>query len=167
MPTTRVGETSSEKNNRRRPNSPKNSKTLDDGRESLSQFIRRLYGEEILVLQRQMEQTRKKKAQLLASLAFLSRCRDENVIPKFLKSKQIIRSCQARRIYNRTEKALLKVRIQNTRQNGGVDQKLLRLSAKSKLHRSDWDKIKAILFRRVENKLQSTERQKSKFQRQI
>ena len=39
MPTTRVGETSSEKNNRRRPNSPKNSKTLDDGRESLSQFI--------------------------------------------------------------------------------------------------------------------------------
>ena len=142
---------------------------MDDGRESLLQFICRLYVEWISVLHRQVEQTRKKKAQLLASLAFLSRCRDENVIPKFLKSKQIIRSCQARRIYNRTEKALLRERIQNTRRNlAEVDKKLLGLfyQLSSKLHRSDWDKIDAISFRSMENELQkSTERQKNKFQR--
>ncbi|GJQ73674.1 hypothetical protein Trydic_g14012 [Trypoxylus dichotomus] len=55
-----------------------------------------------------------KKCQLLATLAFLRRCRDQNVTPTFVKIQHHIRSTTARKIIHRTENALTRERVRYT-----------------------------------------------------
>ena len=83
--------------------------------ESLKSRIRHLYGEDIALLIRRLEKLRIKKTTLLSSLTFLLRCRDHNIIPRFLQIHHHIRSHAANRIYQRTSFALLRERIQQNR----------------------------------------------------
>ena len=140
---------------------------LNSGRESLHSLIKRLYGEDMSKLLRRLEVLRKKKAQLLCSLTFLLRCRDSSLIPKFLRVKRVFNSTHSQRIYNRTEKALLRERIhQNRRDLAHTDQELLTLSLRmgNSMHWSHWDKIDRLTAETSETTfIISTNRQKKKF----
>ncbi|GJQ69424.1 hypothetical protein Trydic_g6539 [Trypoxylus dichotomus] len=79
---------------------------MDYGRESLHSTIGRVYGDEIYLKTRKLDKLRKRKCQLLSSLAFLRRCRDQNVTPSFVKIQHHIRSTAARKIIHRIQNAL-------------------------------------------------------------
>lgn len=84
--------------------------------------------------------SRKKKVQLLASLALLSRCRKQEVIPKI-----IIKSTHARRFYNHMEW------IQNSRSNlTNIYLKLISIFChlSSSPHPTNWNKMDSISFRK-------------------
>ncbi|CAH1993052.1 unnamed protein product [Acanthoscelides obtectus] len=148
---TRDSETLGRNSNRRRTLDPNQDSSSSTGRESLNQFVRRLYGEETCKQYQQLDNFRKQKAHLLATLAFLSRCRDTNIVPAFLRQKQILQSAQAKRIYARTEKAFLRERIHYTRHSlARTDEKLLGLHL---TEQQDWDKMDAISHSNMRNQL--------------
>ena len=90
-------------------------------------------------------------------------------MPKFLKIKRVFGTPQANRIYRRTEQALLRERIHETRKNlANTDQQLLPLHLRlaSSLDWSDWSKIDSLTLATQENTLISaTKRQKEKYDR--
>ncbi|KAG8237699.1 hypothetical protein J437_LFUL016264 [Ladona fulva] len=75
-------------------------------RENIKSCITYLYGEEIFRSIRSFERLRKKRANLLASLAFLLRCRDNNIIPTFARLRHPIKTAAAQRILHRAGQAL-------------------------------------------------------------
>ncbi|GJQ79358.1 hypothetical protein Trydic_g16219 [Trypoxylus dichotomus] len=112
---------------------------------------------------------RKKKVQLLTNLAFLFRCRDQKVTPKYLQSKRNIGGAKAARIYKRAEEALLREQIQSTRrrldQNANTLYRLhLQLAATFSYH--DGQKVDTITENTAENlNKHLVEKKNAKFQR--
>src|SRR5215475_12284162 len=94
---------------------PKDNLSLLQHGESLKTRIIHLYGEDTAAHIRLMEKLRIKKSKLLTSLTFLLRCRDHNIIPRFLQFHHYFHSPAANRIYHRTSFALLRERIHNNR----------------------------------------------------
>ncbi|KAK9874835.1 hypothetical protein WA026_005651 [Henosepilachna vigintioctopunctata] len=142
--------------------------TMDTGRESLHDFINRLYGEEVYKQVRRFEVLRKKKAHQVSSLIFLLRCRDNNVIPKFLRAKRHFNTAASHRIYNRLERALLRERIHETRRElAKLDSELLsvHLLISQKMNNWDWERVDRIIYNTMSSEMKkSTERQKRKFE---
>ena len=158
MPNAVLGETSGdmETSNRPRPLSPENNfySIHNAGRESLRQYLIRLYGEETSTCTKQLEKQRKKKYTLLSSLAFLRRCRDEGTTPNFLRTKRNFNSAKAHRIYNRTERALLRERIHQTQKDlAATDLTLyhLHLKLSNILTVEDWNKIDVLTHQSAQN----------------
>lgn len=139
----------------------------DTGRESLRSLINHLYGEDVYRLIRCLEASRKKKARLLCSLTFLLRCRDNGVIPRFLRQKRCFNTASSHRIYNRMESALLRERIHQTRRELAFNDSTLmslHLQVSSILSRQDWEKVDRITYSSmISTSNQATTRQKKKF----
>ncbi|CAK9810876.1 hypothetical protein ANTPLA_LOCUS6713 [Anthophora plagiata] len=93
------------------PKASNNTICTEPGRESLKTLIRQLYGEAILKKVNSFSKQRKTLKQHLSTLAFLKRCRDQKIVPRFLEIKSTINSTQSRRILHRTGLALLRERI--------------------------------------------------------
>ncbi|XP_060516509.1 uncharacterized protein LOC132695977 [Cylas formicarius] len=109
-----------------------------------------------------LEKIRKQKAHLFAALAFLCRCRDPNIIPAFLRQKQILQSAKANRIYVRTEKAFLREQIHHTRRSlAKTDKDLLdlRLTLSNKIEQQNWIRMDAISHSNMRNELDRTKEQ--------
>ncbi|XP_060527544.1 uncharacterized protein LOC132702783 [Cylas formicarius] len=124
--------------------------------------IQRLYGEETCKQYQRLDKIRKQKAHLLATLAFLCRCRDTNIIPAFLRQKRILQSVKANRIYVRTEKAFLRERIHHTRHSlAKTDEELLglHLTLGNKIEQQNWDRMDAISHSNMRNELDRTKEQ--------
>ena len=101
---------------------------------------------------KEIGESTEKKGRLLCNLTFLLRCRDTKTIPKFLRMKRIYFTNQASRIYQRTENAMLRVRIQNTRRELAFNDKellSLHLRISNHLTNSDWNKIDEITYDRL------------------
>ncbi|XP_054708420.1 latrophilin Cirl-like [Uloborus diversus] len=100
-------------------------------------------------------------------MAIVNINRDSETIPKFLQQKRLIRSAQAHRIYNRTEKALLRERIHDIRKDlAKTSTSLLRLhlSIANSIRPADWDTVDRLTFSSAERKMECVSaRQKSKF----
>lgn len=157
---TRASETSGINPDRRRPLDPKEDHiSSTTGRESLNQFVRRLYGEATCKQYQRLDKIRKQKAHLLTTLAFLCHCRDTNIIPAFLRQKRTLKSAQANRIYTRTEKPVLHERIHNTRRSlAKTDEELhkLHLILSNSTAPQDWDRMDAISYSSMRNELERT-----------
>lgn len=82
-------EVSEEKNTMTQPTNPESSASTNSGHENLNYYIKSLYGENTFKWVRQLDTLRKWKANHL-SLTFLLRCRDLDIIPKFLKTKNVL-----------------------------------------------------------------------------
>lgn len=140
----------------------------DSGRESLRLTIYRLYGEECFQRVRRLGVLRKRKAHTLASMAFLMRCRDTNTIPKFLRQHRIFHSGQAHRIYDRTERALLRERIHYTRKElAKTDRQLLSLHlwVSKELDAETWKKVDQLTAQGMVAEYDTaSERQKRKYE---
>ncbi|GJQ80315.1 hypothetical protein Trydic_g12198 [Trypoxylus dichotomus] len=131
------------------------------GRERPRYYLTNLYGEEVSTLVRRFSDLRKKKAQLLTNLAF--------VTSKYFRSKRNIGAAKAARIYKRAEEALLREQIQSSRQrlneNASTLYRLhLRLAATLSYH--DWQKVDTITENTAESlKKHLVGKQTTKFQR--
>jgi hypothetical protein len=127
MELTQGSETSANYNYNMTPGKyPKEHIQYSEHGESLKSTIHHLYGEDIALHIRRLEKLRIKKTTLLSSLTFLLRCRDHNIIPRFLQIHHHIRSRAANRIYLRTSFALLRERIhQNRRELASTSRILL------------------------------------------
>lgn len=134
-----------------------------------NQNILYLYGEETKRLIRSLENRRVKKAKLLARLAFLRRCRVEEVIPTFLTVQHHIKTSAARRILKHASSFLLKERIRHTRKEiFENDQQLysLHLHLSNRLDSITWMKIdRRATSKATDTHEEATRRQKSKLQR--
>jgi len=89
-----------------------------------------------------LERLQKTKARFLSSLAFMRRCRDQQVIPVCLQLKHHINTEASRRILRRTSFALLRERICHTRRRLDiVSKELFHLHQllPSTLTSHDWD----------------------------
>ena len=120
--------------------------------ESLKSSIRHLYGEDIASHIRRLEKLRIKKTTLLSSLTFLLRCRDHNIIPRFLQIHHHIRSRAANRIYQRTSFALLRERIQQNRRELDSTSRILldtHLRLANSLNISHWRLIDQLTFNKA------------------
>ncbi|GJQ75003.1 hypothetical protein Trydic_g9624 [Trypoxylus dichotomus] len=138
---------------------------MSNARESLRYYLSNLYGEDVSTFVRRLSDLRKKKTQLLTNLAFLSRCRNQKVTPKYLRLKRDIGGAKATRIYKRAEEALLREQIQSTSrqldQNANTLYRLhLKLAATLSYH--DWQKIDTMT---ESLKKHLVEKQTAKFQR--
>ena len=138
-------ETSAEKIwTRRHPVSQENH---DKGRGSLRLHITNLYGEKVFKQSRRLCQLREKKELRLCQLTFLQRCRDTNILPKFVHIKCHIRTPAANRILKNSSFAMLRERIKHTRwEISRIEEELysLHLQLSSKLNKDDWQKLDSI-----------------------
>ena len=118
-------------------------------------------------LSKRLDSLRRKKAQLIPSLAFLLRCRDTGIIPGFLKIRRLFKTSQAHRIYNRMEKAMLRERIHNIRKElAKLDKELfgIHLRVSNVMTKEDWGKFDNISHLSMQTRMtENTERQKKKF----
>ena len=141
---------------------------IDSAHKSLKHFLSNLYGEEVLNQCKLLDKLRIKRVNLLTSLAFLLRCREQNTVPKFVIIKNNINSKKATRIYRQAELALVRERIQEIRRKlDSVSSKLykLHLELSSILNNEDWDKLDALSSAKAELKSKSnTKRQTKKFE---
>jgi len=131
---------------------PKENIQYSNHGESLKSRIRHLYGEDIALHIRRLEKLCIKKTTLLSSLTFLLRCRDHNIIPRFLQIHHQFRSCAANRIYQRTSFALLRERIQqNRRELDSTSRALLdtHLRLANTLTTSHWHLIDQLTFNKA------------------
>ena len=94
---------------------PEEYKLHSEHGESLKTTKRHLYCEETTRNVRLLETIRIKKTRFLVSLIFLLSCRDQKIIPQFLKLRQQFHTKAATRIYKRTNFALLRERIHDNR----------------------------------------------------
>ena len=83
-------------------------------RESFKSYIIHLYGEETLYNIRKLEKLKRQRVSLLCSLAFLLRCRDHDIIPKFARIRHHIQSQRAKKIIRHAARSLVKERIHHT-----------------------------------------------------
>ena len=119
--------------------------------ESLKSRIIHLYGEETTAHIRLIEKLRIKKASLLTSLTFLLRCRDHNIMPRFLQLHQYFHSRAANRIYPRASFALLRERIHNRRELDHTSRTLLQVHLRlfNHMSESDWSLIDHLTFNKA------------------
>ena len=85
----------------------------------------------------------------MCSLTFLLRCRDTGTTPKFLRLKRTFDSTKARRIYDRSEKSLLRERIQQLRRDIAKNEAILlkiHLQLSATVNRKDWQKLDWITY---------------------
>ncbi|XP_046387273.1 uncharacterized protein LOC124156657 [Ischnura elegans] len=116
---------------------------------------------------RRLEQLRKDRANHLSHLAFLLRCRDEKIVPRFAVVKLPVHSPAAERIAKRTSFALVRERIHYHRSCLDSNAKgLLELhyDLAARLTPFDWDFVDRTTMAQGETLLnRNTERQKRKF----
>lgn len=115
---------------------------LEIRRENIRSHIKYLYGEEMLIKFRELDKLRNRKECLLASLAFLLRCRENRTIPTFAKVVHHVRSPAANRITRNASLALVRERIRYTRRRlDETSRKLIKLHLKmaSSLFPVSWE----------------------------
>jgi hypothetical protein len=116
-----------------------------------------------------MEKLRKKKSMLLSSLAFMLRCRDQHVIPTFMKVKHHTNTKPTRRILQRTSIALIRERIHcKRRELNKVSRELylLHLRLSRGLTHHVWDVIDHFMAAQAYwTSVSTTATQKQKFSR--
>src|SRR5215469_1292483 len=153
MELTKCSETSAFNTSTQTPGKyPKENLSLSQHGESLKTRIIHLYGEDTAAHIRLIEKLRIKKAKLLTSLTFLLRCRDHNIIPRFLQFHHYFHSRAANRIYQRTSFALLRERIHhNRRELDHTSRALLQVHLRlaSLLSESDWSLIDRLTFNKA------------------
>ncbi|XP_049946497.1 uncharacterized protein LOC126438164 [Schistocerca serialis cubense] len=117
---------------------------------------------------RKLETLRKKKGKLLNNLIYLKRCRDQDIVHKFLQFKFNIDTHKARSIYRRPSKSLPKERIQQVRRELDFNNKQLlqiHLLLSSTLSPTDWNNVDRItLLQAYAASETAAIRQKKKFE---
>lgn len=143
----------------------------ENNRGSLKDLIKLLHGEGILAEVNSFSKNRSSLAKHLTNLAFLKRCRDNNIVPKFLRIKDLFGTEKSKRILKHTSQALLRERISHIKhQLHLISERTLRLhlSLASTLRPDIWatvDRISAEQAERIHS--QSSEQQKQKFQKLV
>ncbi|XP_046994258.1 uncharacterized protein LOC124606320 [Schistocerca americana] len=142
---------------------------LEIRRERLRSHISFLYWEDIARSVRHLEKLRLKQSQLLSNLAFLQRCRDKEVVPKFAVVKHHIRSAAVNRILRKTSHAIVKERIRHTRYELDMNARLLfscHLFLAEVLSPLDWEWVDMTLAAHQRANLsRTTAKQADKFER--
>jgi len=143
------------------------STTKEYTRGSLKSLIKYLYGESILAKVNTFSKLRTSLAKNLSNLAFLKRCRDNNIVPKFLRLKDHLDTKRSKNILHKTGIILTKERINFTKsQINKISQKSLRLHLllSSVLRHDIWQTLDRISYEQSQKTyLQSTERQIKKY----
>ena len=98
-------------------NQPTNSNTLhgEVTKVSLRKHLTDLYGDNTAQRARKLTKLECKGGTLANQLTFLKRCRDNNVIPKGIRTNHILKSNKADNIYSRANMALLRHTIASVR----------------------------------------------------
>lgn len=135
--------------------------------ESLREKLIRLYGEQVYRETRLYTKLRVKKGRCLATLAFLRRCRDTDIIPTFIRISHHISTRRANNIIARAEKELLRERVRATYQQlDQLQEQILQLDLRLRLTlaEGDWRTIHALAesSERAQHRLY-TERQRRKY----
>ncbi|XP_018576317.1 uncharacterized protein LOC108914886, partial [Anoplophora glabripennis] len=155
--------------NRQRGNQPGNHSTINDSHGSLQTKLRSVFGEETDFATKKLEKYRIRKQKLLSQLAFLCRCREESVMPGFLKIKHHIQSHSAQRILHRASTCLLLERIRYTRRKlDQTERDLLEVHLRftNKLDREAWDLVDKLTTEKASIRgEEATTKQKSKFEK--
>ena len=138
-------------------------------RKNIRRNISHLYGEEMNQHTRNLEKLRSKKSRLLCDLAFLRRCRDQNITPTCCRLSFHTKTSKMQQILDRTSKTLLRELIHNTRKNlSFMDTQLyaLHLRLSTEIHPTLWTKIDTLAHFRAENDAEiRTQWQKDKINR--
>ena len=88
---------------------------IESTRGSLKNIIKYLYGESILTKVNTFNKLRSFLVKKLSNLTFLKRCRDDNIIPKFLQLKDHLGTHKSKNILHKTSFILIKERIHITK----------------------------------------------------
>ena len=121
--------------------------------ESFKTEIRRLYGEDLIKYTNRFEKLRLKKGKLLCNLAFLCRCRDGRIIPKFAKIKHHVMNNRVKNILDHASIAIVRERIRDVRKRLSVtSQELLDIHLKlsNAMQREDCNRIDRITTQKEE-----------------
>ncbi|XP_069673690.1 uncharacterized protein [Periplaneta americana] len=141
---------------------------LSRRQESFSSYFKFLYGKDVYQAVRRHQNLRETKGKLLSSLAFLTRCRDKEVTPKFVRLRYPVKNTTTAKILRRTSLALVRERIKHLRfELSVIDQELLEscLALSSRLSPMDWDRVDQSLFTQgMASLLQCTKRHTKKFE---
>jgi len=140
-------------------------------RENLKNIIKYLYGESILAKVNTFRELRSSFVKNLSNLAFLKRCRDNNIVSKFLQLKNHVGTRKSKNILHKTGLILTKERINFTKsQINKTSQKSFRLHflLSSILRRDIWQILDRITYEQFQNiHIQSTGRQIKKYNNRI
>jgi len=143
----------------------------NNGRESLKSKIKRLNGEAILGSVNLFTKFRKSLHAQLCTLNFLKRCRDHQVVPKFLQLKNPFCSKQTNTILRQASLKLVKERITFTKRHlAELSRQLLdlHLFLSSSLDPQLWETLDRVTHEQaIRTAEMKTETQKRKFQKLI
>lgn len=117
-------------------------------RENLSNNLYSLYGEEIYTLSKKFEEYNIKKVKLICGLTFLSRCRDQSVIPKCVLVKFHTNNRSINKILKKASLSLLRNFIHTTRRKLSViDDEIFKMHIhlSSVLHQLLWNELDFIV----------------------